>query len=253
MVNTIDPVAITIGVVKIYWYGIFFALGLTVAYYLGSWIFKRENRDLKLLEDFFIYLIIGITVGARAFHILFYDLDYFLANPIEIFYIWKGGLASHGGVIGAIVAIYLFSKRKGVDFKWMLARASLGALVVVVFIRIGNFFNSEIVGLPTESIFGVIFSRVDEIKRHPVVIYEALSYLVIFLISIYIYIKSKNFTEIGFGLILLLGFSSRFILEYFKTPQSEFASTLPLSMGQILSIPFIVIGLLLILKNFKKR
>ncbi|NPA28236.1 MAG: prolipoprotein diacylglyceryl transferase [Epsilonproteobacteria bacterium] len=254
MINNIDPIAISIGGVQIHWYGIFFALGLLFAYLLGEWIFKRENKNPKLLESFFIYLIIGITIGARAFHIIFYDLDYFLAHPVEIFYVWRGGLASHGGVIGAIVAIYLFCKRYKIDFLWMLSRAALATLIVVTFIRVGNFFNSEIVGLPTDSALGVIFLKVDNLKRHPVVLYEALGYFFIFLLSLWLYIKLpfERFTQIGFALILTLAFSIRFLLEYFKTPQSEFANILPLSMGQILSIPFIIFGVVWLIRAKKE-
>jgi len=254
MVWNIDPIAITFKDIKIHWYGIFFATGLLLAYFLGEWIFKKEKKDPKLLEPFFIYLLIGITVGARLAHVLFYDFDYFLKHPIEIFYVWQGGLASHGGVVGAIVATYLFCKRYKINFLWMLSRSAFAALLVATFIRIGNFFNSEIVGLPTNSIFKVTFLKVDSIPRHPVVLYEAFSYFLIFLIVFYLYKKldSKKFTDIAFGLILSLVFLVRFILEYFKTPQSEFANILPLSMGQMLSLPFIVIGVVFIIKGLKK-
>jgi prolipoprotein diacylglyceryl transferase len=250
MVWDINPVAISIGNLSIHWYGIFFASGLLGAYFLGEYIFKKENLNPKLLEPFFIYLIIGITIGARLAHVLFYDLNYFKKHPIEIFYIWQGGLASHGGVIGAIVAIYIFCKKYKIDFSWMLSRSAFAAMILAPLIRLGNFFNSEIVGLPTKSAFGVIFKRVDNIPRHPVVLYESISYFLIFLLLFYLYKKlsSEQFTKIALGLVLFLVFLVRFILEYLKTPQSEFANILPLSMGQILSLPFIVLGLYFLLK-----
>jgi prolipoprotein diacylglyceryl transferase len=250
----IDPVALSLGAIKVHWYGIFFALGLLSAFFLGEWIFKREGKDPKVLDAFFLYLIIGITLGARLAHVLFYDFDYYKEHLLEILYIWKGGLASHGGAIGAIIAVYLFCKKYKIDFEWMLARASLGAVLLAPFIRIGNFFNSEIVGLHTHSNFGVVFEKIDTLPRHPVQLYEALGYFIIFIITFLIYLKvdSKTFTKIGTGFVLVTVFTLRFFLEYVKTPQSEFANILPLSMGQILSIPFIIIGTILLLKGFKQ-
>jgi len=245
MIWNIDPIALNLGAIQIHWYGITFALGLLSAYTLGEYIFKKEGKDTKLLESFFIYLIIGITIGARLAHVLFYDFDYYKNNPLEILYVWHGGLASHGGIVGAILAMWFWCKRYKIDFLWMFARVAMATMLVAAFIRVGNFFNSEIVGLPTDSIFAVVFERVDNIPRHPVVLYEAIGYFLIFLISFYLYKKldGKKFTQITPGFILTFGFLTRFILEYFKTPQSEFYKELPFSMGQILSIPFIIIGL----------
>ena len=252
----INSIAFSLGPIQIHWYGIFFALGLLSAYYVGEYIFKREKKNIKLLEIYFLYLIIGITVGARLFHVVFYDFDYFLAHPLEILQVYKGGLASHGGVIGAIIATWLFCKKYKINFWWLFSRAALGGLALAPFIRVGNFFNSEIVGLPTKSVFGVVFERIDTIPRHPVVLYEALAYFLLFLFAFYLYKKLnlQKFTQIGAGVIITGVFIIRFFLEYFKTPQSEFANILPLSMGQILSLPFIFIGIALILlpKNLKE-
>jgi len=247
----IEPIAFSLGSIEVHWYGIFFALGLLSAFFLGEWIFKREGKDSKLLDTFFLYLIVGITVGARLAHVLFYDFDYYKNHPLEILFIWNGGLASHGGAIGAIIAVYLFCKKYKIDFEWMLARSTLGAVLLAPFIRIGNFFNSEIVGLPTHSHFGVIFERVDALPRHPVQLYEAVGYIIIFFIAFIFYLKAKSetFTKRATGLILVLVFTLRFFLEYFKTPQSEFATILPLSMGQLLSIPFIIVGVYLLFRK----
>ncbi len=244
----INPIAFTLGPIQIHWYGIFFALGLLSAFYVGEYIFKKEGKDVKLLESYFLYLIIGITIGARLFHVFFYDFDYFMAHPLEILQVYKGGLASHGGVIGAIIATWLFCKKHNLNFWWLFSRAALGGLILAPFIRIGNFFNSEIVGLPTKSAFGVVFERVDNIPRHPVVLYEAFAYFLLFLISFYLYKKlsPQKFTQIGAGVIIAGVFIIRFFLEYFKTPQSEFANILPFSMGQMLSFPFILLGIIVI-------
>jgi len=249
-----DPIAFSFGSLQLHWYGLFFAGGLLAAYFLGEWIFEREGKDKKLLEPYFIYLIIGITIGARGAHVLFYDFDYFAKHPLEALMVWRGGLASHGGAVGAIVATYLFCKKYKVDFSWMLARVSMATMIVVGSIRIGNFFNSEIVGLPTTSSLGVIFKRVDNITRHPVVIYESISYFLIFILLFWLYkrLDSQKFTNIATGLVLTLAFIARFILEYFKTPQSEYANILPISMGQLLSLPFIIIGAILLITGLKK-
>ncbi len=250
----IDPVLLKIGPIQMHWYGLIFALGLLGAYSIAEYIFKREGKDTKLLELLFLYVVIGLLVGARLAHVLFYDPDFYFAHPAEIIKIWHGGLASHGGFIGLIAALWLFSKRYKVNFMWLLSRATIPAMLVAAAIRIGNFFNSEIVGKATDGTWGIIFSRVDSTPRHPVVLYESISYLIIFALLFWLYKKldEKKFTNIALGLTFLLGFSARFVLEYFKTAQSEFATALPITMGQLLSVPFIIIGILLLIRGFKK-
>jgi len=254
MVWNTDPIALHLGSIELHWYGITFATGLLLAYFIGEWIFKREGVDTKLLDPLFLYIVIGITIGARLFHVLFYDPIYFMHHPLEILQVWKGGLASHGGAIGAILAIWLFSKKHKLEFWWLIARAIPSTFALATLIRIGNFFNSEIVGLPTKAPWGVVFERVDNLARHPVVLYEAFGYFLIFLLTIVLYLKLNRdkFTKIVPGLAIALAFILRFVLEYFKTPQAEFANILPLSMGQILSIPFIIGGLILLFNGLKR-
>ncbi len=248
IVWNVDPIALHIGPVQMHWYGILFATGLLLAYFIGEWIFKKEDVDTKLLDPLFLYLVIGIVVGARLFHVIFYDPEYFSHHLLEILEVWKGGLASHGGAIGAILALLLFCKKYNINFWWLIARAMPSTFILATLIRIGNFFNSEIVGLKTNEPWGVIFKRVDEFPRHPVVLYESAIYFIIFLTLIVLYKKlSKDkFTQIAPGFAIAAAFSARFILEYFKTPQAEFANILPMSMGQILSLPFIAFGLFLL-------
>ena len=119
----INPIALHIGQIELHWYGILFASGLLIAYFLGEWIFKKEGVDTKLLEPLFFYIVVGIVVGARLFHVIFYDPIYFSKHPLEILEVWRGGLASHGGAIGAIVAVIIFSKKYKIDFWWLIARA----------------------------------------------------------------------------------------------------------------------------------
>ena len=250
----IDPILLNIGPIKVHWYGLIFALGLVAAYSIAEYMFKKEGKDTKLLESLFFYVVVGLIVGARLVHVLFYDPNFYLAHPGEIVKIWHGGLASHGGFIGLMVALWLFSKKHSIDFKWLLARATLPAMFVAGAIRVGNFFNSEIVGKATHTTWGVVFDRVDSIARHPVVLYESFSYFLIFAILFVLYhkVSFKCFSNIALGLTFILGFGARFILEQFKTVQSEFATALPLTMGQLLSIPFILIGIYLLIVGLKK-
>jgi len=249
----IDPVAINFGAIKLHWYGLLFATGLFLGYNLAEWIFKKENKDTKLLEPLFIYIVIGMVLGSRLAHVLFYDLDFYLAHPLEIFMVWHGGLASHGGFFGVIIALWLFSKKYNFSLAWLLSRGAIPSMIIAAFIRVGNFFNSEIVGIKTDSSFGVVFQRVDAFARHPVVLYEAFAYFIIFLILFILYKKlpPQKFSKIGFGLVLILGFGARFFIEFYKTAQSEFATYLPISMGQLLSIPFIIIGGIVIIYGLK--
>ncbi len=244
IIQNIDPVIFKYGVLQVRWYGLFFIGGILIAFELAKYIVKKEKIDLNL-DDLMLPMILGIVIGARLFHCLFYEPQYYLSHPLEILYIWKGGLASHGGIIGAIIVLYWYCKKNRIDFWWAFARGAFVALIVDSFIRIGNFFNSEILGLPTNSPFGIIFQRVDNIPRHPVQLYEAFSYFILFIIVAIMYKKlsPKDFTKIAAPFIIGVGFLIRFILEYFKTPQAEFANILPLSMGQLLSLPFIIFSI----------
>ncbi len=250
----VDPILLHLGALELHWYGLLFASGLLGGYYLTEWMFKEEAKNQKLIEPLFVYIFVGMVIGSRMFHVIFYDPSYYFAHPLEILQIWKGGLASHGGFLGVIIALWLFSKKYNFSLKWLLSRGSIVAMFIATFIRIGNFFNSEIVGDKTNSNWGVIFDRVDSFPRHPVVLYESLSYFLIFLILITLYkrVSKEFFTKIAFGLTLVLGFGARVFIEQFKSVQSEFANSLPLSMGQLLSVPFIVVGVILIIFALKK-
>ncbi len=252
----IDPIMLKLGPLQIHWYGLIFATGLLGGFYITEWMAKREGKDTKDLEPLFLYIVIGMVVGARLAHCLFYDFNYYAKHPLEILYIWKGGLASHGGFLGVILALYLYSKKyKTFSLSWLLSRGSIVAMFIATFIRIGNFFNSELVGKKSDFSFAVVFDRVDNFPRHAVVLYESFSYFLIFLILLFLYKKLsyQKFTKIAFGLVLILGFGARVFLEQFKTTQSEFVKeySLLLSMGQILSLPFIAIGIILLIKGLK--
>jgi prolipoprotein diacylglyceryl transferase len=191
----------------------------------------------------------------RLVHCLFYDPKYFLAHPLEILEIWKGGYASHGGAIGLLLAVYWYCRRAGrPTYLWLLDRLAIAAVITGAFIRIGNFFNSEIIGVPTDSVFGVVFLRVDALPRHPVQLYEAITYLAIFLVMLWLY-RTKRATANGVltGTYLALVFSARFGLEFFKTPQAVYEAGNAISVGQYLSLPFVVVGIALLIRAHRNR
>ncbi|MDN3595947.1 prolipoprotein diacylglyceryl transferase [Zunongwangia endophytica] len=241
------------------YYGLFFMTGLFLGYFIVKAIYKKENIPVQDLDSLLTYIILGILIGARLGHCLFYQPDYFLSRPLEMFlpiqkigtsyqFIGYQGLASHGGGIGVLIAIFLYCKKYKVNILWLLDRVAIGTSVTGAFIRFGNFMNSEIYGKPTDGNWGVVFMRDDLIPRHPTQLYEAFSYLLISVILYSIYNSKRTEVKNGqlFGLFLILLFLARFIIEFFKENQVAFEDSLTLNMGQILSLPFIVAGILLI-------
>lgn len=242
-VNNLSPILLDIGPLQVRWYGLFFALGIVLAYLVIRWAFKREKYSLEDLDSLVVYLFVGLVLGARIGHILFYNLKYFMANPIDIFKIWEGGLASHGAAIGLFLAYFLWCKVHKVKFSKYPDLIALGIPVTAAFVRIGNFFNSEIVGVKTNGNWGVIFSRLGDIApRHPAQLYEAVLNVVIFFILIFLYKKSYKKTAPLFLLFLyiFLYFGGRFLTEFYKDLH-VLPDSFPLSMGQVLSL----IGVLL--------
>lgn len=242
------------------YYGLLFVSGLLIGYTIEKYIFSKEKISLEVLDKLLIYIIIGTVLGARLGHCIFYEFEYFFNHPLEILlpiqkigdgYKFTGfrGLASHGGTIGVFIAIVLFCKKQKIDLLWILDRVAIAVPVSAAFIRLGNFMNSEIYGKPTDGTWGVVFQKDDLIPRHPTQLYEAFSYFLIFGIMFFLY-KSKITSKtngILFGLFMILLFSARFIIEFFKENQESFEDKMTLNMGQILSIPFIVSGLILVI------
>ncbi len=248
----IDPVAFHLGPVAVRWYGMLFAVAFLTSYAVMVGVFRKEHRSPEALEKLTIYIIVGTVVGARLGHCLFYDPGYYLTHPIEILQIWKGGLASHGGAIGIIVAAWLFARRTpGFTTLWVLDRIAIVVPLAGMFVRIGNFFNSEILGHPTDVPWAIVFDRVGPQPRHPAQLYEALSYLVIFALTYGLYRGSRGRIPQGrlLGVTLTAIFIARFLIEFVKVRQAAFAVPV-LSMGQWLSIPMIIIGVVLIVRSF---
>jgi prolipoprotein diacylglyceryl transferase len=251
----IDPEIFSIGNHGVRWYGLLIALGL----YIGYLIFKRYLRGDKLtpemVDSLLVYMVIAGIVGARLGHCFFYEPDYFLQNPLEIFKIWKGGLASHGWAMGILVALWLYHRKYKIPALWLMDRIVIVVALLAAFIRIGNFFNSEIYGLPTSLPWGVEFVRdrlydsttgalLPTVPRHPTQFYESLSYLLIFIVSFVFYRKKNRVMRDGFmfGSFMMALFGARFLIEFVKNDQVAFEAGMKFNMGQLLSLPFILAG-----------
>ena len=245
-----------IGPFALRWYSLLFVMSFIVGYEIMRRIFRDEGKPEKDLDSLTFYMIIGTVLGARIGHCLFYAPEYYLANPLEILQVWQGGLASHGAAIGILMSLWIFVKKKKIyDYLWMLDRIVIVVALSGLFIRTGNFFNSEILGKPTNSPLGVIFTSFDPLPRHPAQLYEAFAYLLLFIALYWLYKKSKGAPPRGrlFGIFLIVCFSSRFLLEFLKETQVSFEKTLPLDMGQILSIPLVIAGIYFLAKSYKNK
>lgn len=264
-----DPVLFTLFGHPVVWYGLLFALGLII---LGPWIEKKmwehEKLDPKWFESLAVYVFVGTIVGARLGHVLFYDPAYYLANPAKIFVTWEGGLASHGGTIGIIIACWLYSRRvTRKSILWVLDRLAVPTGIVASMIRLGNLTNSEIFGRPTTLPWGFRFIRSEEYRRlvpnmdmgcHPTQIYEALCYLAVFALCMWLYWKrdaARRYSGLIVGVFLTGIFLSRLIIERIKIVQEpwelKLIESVGLNMGQLLSIPFVLAGIWLIIRAVK--
>lgn len=250
-----NPEIFGVGSFSVRWYGLLFASGLLIGYYIGEWMLKAEKVPQKWIESLFFYIIIATVVGARLGHVLFYGWEYYSQNPAEIFKVWHGGLASHGGAIGIIIALYIHSRlvtKRSVI--WALDRIAVPTALVGAFIRTGNLMNSEIYGVETSLPWGFIFERNGEtVAKHPTQIYEALAYILSFVLLMYLYRKTRAKHKEGtlLGAFFILIFTSRFLIEYIKEDQEAFEATMWLNMGQWLSVPFILLGIFLIVRAVK--
>ncbi|MCR9182699.1 MAG: prolipoprotein diacylglyceryl transferase [Flavobacteriaceae bacterium] len=253
-----DPsTGLDLGFITLHYYSLMFVIAFGLGWYLMKRIYVREGIDLEKLDSIFIYAVVATLIGARLGHVFFYDWDYFQHHILEIFLPFKiepefkftgfTGLASHGAAIGIIIAMYIYSKKViQKPLLWVLDRVVIPVASGAVFVRIGNFFNSEIVGQPTGTDSGVVFAALGEdFPRHPTQLYEAGAYLLVFLILWFLYWKTNKREKQGylFGLFLVLLWTVRFFVEFIKENQVDFEETMALNMGQWLSIPFILLGL----------
>ena len=262
VVWNVDPIICRIGPLALRYYSILFVLGFPIGYWLFIKFYKREKVDTDLLEPLLYALLIGTIVGARLGHCFFYQPDYYLtkAHWLEIFQPWKGGLASHGGAIGVLLAVWWYSakygKKNNFDMMWVLDRLVIAVCFAGCLIRLGNLFNSEIYGNETTLPWGFIFQRRGEVvPKHPTQIYEALSYLIFGFILLWVYWRKseKVFRGWLFGAFFIGCFGMRFLIEFIKMPQVDFEVGMKLNMGQLLSIPFIIAGIISIIWSYRAR
>lgn len=249
----VNPNILELGPLQLRWYGLLFVGSFFLGLMILKWIYKRENRDPDVLDNLLIYVMVGAVLGARLMHCFAYEPEFYLSHPLEILKVWKGGLASHGGLAGVLIAFYLFSIRYNTPYMWLLSRTAIAGTVIAASVRIGNLFNSEILGLPSDKPWAIIFAKVDMVPRHPVQLYEAISYIIMFvlLITIYRKVTPAFATKIIPGVFLVTMFTTRFFLEYTKTRQAAYTTDLPFTTGQMLSIPYIILGILWIIWAFK--
>ncbi len=259
----VSPVLLHIGNLELRWYSLLFVSGFVIGWFIFKWFFKREGVDLKYMDTLLYTLLIATIVGARLGHCLFYQPDYYLGSWQgfwEIFMPWKGGLASHGGAIALLLAMWWYSrhygKEAGFDFLWIMDRLCIAVAFAGCMIRFGNLFNSEIYGDVTNLPWGFIFERRGEtMPKHPTQIYEALSYLLLGLLLVWVYRNRVQKVHRGFffGAFLLGCFGMRFLIEFIKEPQVGFEESMSLNMGQLLSLPFIAAGIALLVWSYVQK
>jgi phosphatidylglycerol---prolipoprotein diacylglyceryl transferase len=255
----VSPIFLDLGFIELRWYSIFFALGVALAYWLAYRYFRQAGISDADFDKLSLWVIVGGIVGARLGHCLFYDLAYFSQHPLEIIlpfrfspqfqFVGYQGLASHGGAIGVLLALLVAHLRLAhISTLFILDVLALGVPLTGAMIRTGNLMNSEMIGKASEVSWAVVFKTLDDLPRHPAQVYEALAYLLIFSL---LHLYFKRFYPLGQGRIfawfLILLFSARFAIEFFKENQVAFEQGLWLNMGQILSVPFIGLGIILLI------
>ena len=269
----VNPILLQIGPLAIRYYSLLFIAGFPLGYWLFWKFYQREGVNTDLLEPLLYALLLGTIVGARLGHCLFYEPEFYLKHPAEIIKVWHGGLASHGGAIGVLLAIFWYvgryGRKNGFDTMWVLDRLAIAICFAGCFIRLGNLFNSEIFGGTTTLPWGFRFVRSaqwvaeygpsvyppDGAACHPTQIYEALSYLILGLILLWVYFKRSDKVYKGwiFGVFLIVLFGMRFLIEFIKNDQVDFESGMLFNMGQLLSVPFIVAGIVILVLSYVKK
>lgn len=270
---SIKPQIVDLGFIELRWYSMMFLLGFVFGYIILTRIFKKEGLSIELLDKLTFYVVISTIIGARLGHCIFYEPEIYLRHPLRMILPFEGtpgvdfrftgyqGLASHGGIIGILIGLYIYSKKYKRPYMWILDRAAIAGALGGAFIRFGNFFNSEIVGVATDLPWGVKFinlsapgTPLENIPAlHPAQLYEGICYLIIFIVLLMVYYKTYPDLKPGLliGLLFALIFIARFLIEFVKKDQVNFEAGMALNMGQLLSIPFILLGLYLIFRKSK--
>ncbi len=287
----VDPVLFHLGSLQVRWYGLLWALGFLIGYFIMKRIYQREKMAEDALDKLLIYMLVSTVVGARLGHCLFYEPDYYLSNPLKIFAVWEGGLASHGGAIGILIGLWLYMRNynkskkekndlQHINYIWILDRIVVAVCLVGALIRVGNVMNHEIYGTPTSLPWGFVFLRGSEqfcgtfdnytpcfawdapcppsewLPCHPTGLYEAFFCLVAMGILLWMYYKhdlGHKQPGLMFGTFLVIIFGSRICIEFLKNVQVEFERNMVFDMGQWLSVPFVLIGIGMIVWSFVNR
>ncbi len=255
-----DPEIFHIGSFAVRWYGLLFAAGFLVGFFIMQRFFRKEKIPLKVLDQLTTYMVIATIIGARLGHCFFYEPAYYFRHPFDILKIWEGGLASHGATIAILIAIVIFSRRQNLSYWWVLDRVVVVTALAGFFIRMGNLMNSEIFGKVTDVPWAFIYENAADKSqsfqpRHPTQIYEGLSYLLIFVLLLWIYYKKDGKPREGslISLFMLCVFGVRFFIEFLKEPQVNFEAGMTLNLGQWLSIPFILAGAIGLFLIYRKK
>ena len=246
IVWSVDPDLFQIGPLTIRYYGILFALSFFLGYNIIRSVFRREGKPESDLSTLLTHMLVGVVAGARLGHCLFYDPGYFLSHPHKILMVWEGGLASHGAAIGTLTALFIYARRHpDQPYLWLLDRMVIVVALGGLLIRLGNFFNSEILGVPTDVPWAVIFDRIDGTPRHPAQLYESIACGTVFvgLYGLYTRLEARTPPGLLFGLFLVSVFGFRILIEFLKERQAAYGADLALSVGQILSIPLLILGI----------
>lgn len=263
----VDPFMLRAGSLSIRWYSVFLLVSFYLSYRFTVVIFNREEKPRDTLLSYGLFILAGLFIGGRLVHCLAYEPEYYLKYPLDIIKPWRGvlgqnarfvgyrGMSGHGSAIGILLGIMLNSLRTRIPMVWMVDRIALFGPLIGFFVRLGNLFNSEILGTASTLPWAFLFVRADPVPRHPVQLYEAVAYLVIFLFSFRYYLKKAGEEKPGefLGLVLTLVYSARFLLEFCKDRQSDVEASMSLNMGHLLSIPFIIAGLILLFRPAGKR
>jgi phosphatidylglycerol:prolipoprotein diacylglycerol transferase len=244
-INNFDPVAIQIFSIEIRWYSLAYIFGILIGWLYCKKILIKDKNISKLFDDLISYLIIGIILGGRLGYVIFYNLEYFSSNPIEILMIWQGGMSFHGGLLGVLASTIIYAKKHNVN-KFIFLDLIAGSAPIGIFLgRIANFLNSELYGRETDILWSVIFTKIDNITRHPSQIYEALLEGVILFFILFFFIKKNYLLKPGLISSLFLIFYSlfRFLVEFFRVPDEQIGFIyLNLTIGQIISLIFLSFG-----------
>jgi prolipoprotein diacylglyceryl transferase len=276
----IDPVLFQLGALQVRWYGLLWALGFVIGYFVMRRIYRKEKMSDDDMDRLFVYMLIFTIIGARLGHCLFYEPKEYLAHPLDILKVWEGGLASHGGAIGILIGLWIYTRKVKKPYIWVLDRVVIAVCIVGALIRLGNVMNHEIYGTPTSLPWGFVFLRGTEqfcgtfdnysactswanccppeqwLPCHPTGLYEAFFCLVALGILLWMYYKrdlAHKQPGLMFGTFLIIIFGSRICIEFLKNVQVDFERNMTFDMGQWLSLPFVIVGIVLIVWSFSKR